>query len=341
MTTGGRPLRVLHVPAAVGGHPPTLARAERALGVASRCVAVDPPPFGYEVDAVLAASGGRAAREARRWRLLLHAVRAVDVVHFNFGSSLLHGLYGPLELRDVGWLRRAGKAVFVTYQGDDGRPGYQDERRRRRALDAFDRHAHGIYALNPDLLRHLPERASFLPYASVDPRAWSAIPPGDGTPVVVHAPSDRARKGTSHVVRAVDRLRAEGLELELVLVEGVGRDEAWRAYERATVVVDQLLVGWYGGVAVEAMALGKPVVGYVRAEDLDAVPEGMRAELPTIGATADTVADVLRELLTTRRGELAELGRRSRAYVERWHDPLAIARRTTGDYEAALAEGRR
>ena len=335
-----RPLRVLHVPAAVGGHPPRLAQAERELGLESRCVTVDPPPFGYSVDEVLA-RGGRPGREVRRWRLLLRAFRDADVVHFNFGSSLLHGLYGPLELRDVGWLRRAGKAVFVTFQGDDARPGYRDERQRRRALAAFERHAHGLYALNPDLLGYLPERASFLPYASVDPRDWTPVWPADGVPVVVHAPSDRARKGTEHVLRAVDRLRAEGVELELVVVEGVTRAEARREYERATVLVDQLVVGWYGGVAVEAMALGKPVVAYLREEELHVLPPAMRDALPVVRATGETLADVLRELVVARRDDVAELGRRSRAYVERWHDPLAIARQVKGDYEAVVAQNRR
>jgi hypothetical protein len=61
----------------------------------------------------------------------------------------------------------------------------------------------------------------------------------------------------------------------------------------------------------------------------------MAAELPVVRAGATDLADVLAGLLTARREELAELGRRSRAYVERWHDPLAVARRLKADYEEA------
>lgn len=336
MGTSEHRLTVLHVPAAVGGHPPQLAAAERELGLDSRCVTVDPPPFGYAVDEVLF-RGSRAGRELRRWRLLLRALREVEVVHFNFGSSLVPPLYGRLlEFRDVSLLRRAGKAVFVTFQGDDARPGFQDERRRRRAIAVFAREAHGIYALNPDLLSFLPPRAEFLPYASVDPRRWTpAEPAGNTVPVVAHAPSDRARKGTEHVLAASRVLRERGVEHELELVEGVDRTEARRRLARADVLVDQLLVGWYGGVAVEAMALCRPVVAYLREDDLSTLPGGMAAELPVVRATATDLVDVLAELLTRRREELPELGLRSRAFVERWHDPLAIAARTKQAYEEA------
>ena len=189
-TTDLRGLRVLHCPADVGGHPTSLARAERELGLDSVCVLLD---------------GTGMRRELQRWRLLRRAFREFDVVHFNFGSTLLprwwpsvhHGkraLYGvyarTLELRDAGWLRRAGKAVFVTFQGDDARTAdalrsrvddtrwlgeYYDRRddaRKRRAAAQLAAVADGVFVLNPDLLALLPE-AKFVPYASVDPREYT------------------------------------------------------------------------------------------------------------------------------------------------------------------------
>jgi hypothetical protein len=40
--------------------------------------------------------------------------------------------------------------------------------------------------------------------------------------------------------------------------------------------------------------------------------------------------------LTTQRDELPDLGRRGREFVERWHDPLQIARATSAAYVAAV-----
>src|SRR5439155_12152710 len=84
-----RPLCVLHLPAGVGGHAIGLARAERELGLDSRGVAFEPPPFGYVPDEVLFFGAGPFRRELRRWSFLRRALRDADVVHFNFGSAML------------------------------------------------------------------------------------------------------------------------------------------------------------------------------------------------------------------------------------------------------------
>src|SRR5947199_333673 len=77
-------------------------------------------------------------------------------------------------------------------------------------------------------------------------------------PLVLHAPSNRRRKGTDHVIAA-----CEQLPVDLEIVEGLPHDEARRHFERADIVVDQLNAGWYGVFALEAMALGKPVLTFL------------------------------------------------------------------------------
>jgi hypothetical protein len=126
-----------------------------------------------------------------------------------------------------------------------------------------------------------------------------------------------------------------------VLVEGVSHAEARRLYERADLLVDQLLVGWYGALAVELMALGRPVACYIRREDLDVLPPPMAEELPVLDVEPASLVATLRQLLTARRSELPELGRRGRAYVERWHDPRAIAAGMADAYRRALADRHR
>jgi hypothetical protein len=346
----------------VGGHPPALAAAERELGLASVAVAFEPTAHGHDIDEVVFPGAGRFRREFRRGRLLLRALREFDVIHFNFGSSIaprhwpaqtrertlarrVHDGYTRLvELRDVPLLKRAGKAIFVTYQGDDARPGDPHfEGARRRSIAVFDRYADGIFALNPDLLRFLPPRAQFLPYASVDLRLWrpSETARRESGPLrIVHAPSDRAIKGTSALLEAVARLRRDRFDLDLVLVEGIAHSRAREMYETADVAVDQLRIGWYGGFAVELMALGKPVVCYLREDDLRYLPLGMRGEVPVIQATMKTVYDVLRREVFDRASQLPDLGQRSRAYVERWHDPVRIAETVKHAYEEAVRGAR-
>ncbi len=124
------------------------------------------------------------------------------------------------------------------------------------------------------------------------------------------------------------------MAFDFALVENLDRAEARRLYERADLLVDQLLLGWYGGLAVEVMALAKPVVCFIRDSDLAFIPPAMRDQLPAVNATPSTLFEVLQRLLTMPREDLAELGARSRAYVERWHDPLRIAGELRAEYEA-------
>jgi len=377
------PLRVLHCPTNIGGHPAGLAAAERELGVASRAVVFRRSPFGFPADEVLAEDGVSPLHfELRRWKLLVAALLAHDVVHFNFGRTILpspislatlseqgypaavraaYTAYAKaLEFRDLPLLRAAGRVLAVTFQGDDARQGdvcralYEIEPSReagyysaesdaaaRRRIRSFDRHADLIYTVNPDLLRVLPARARFLPYAHVDPRRWAEVGVSReaAPPLLVHAPTDRGVKGTRFVLAAVERLRAAGVKFRFRLVEGLSHEEARKVYEAADLVVDQLLVGWYGGLAVEAMALGKPVIAYLRDEDLGRLPPGMAAELPILRATPDRIEGVLRRWLTAPADELRAAGRASRRFTERWHDPRRIAAEVVRDYAEAL--GRR
>ena len=315
-------------------------------------------------------------RVARRAGLLVRAATGYDVIHYNCGETILPVPYvlppaGPsawralqerwsraVGMRDLPLLKRLGLRVVVTYQGEEARlgdycrahfpihwvhevPDHYDpllDERKRAAMALFGRHADRIYSLNPDLLHVLPSGAEFLPYTPIDLAGWSPVPArSGGDPVLVHAPSHRGIKGTRWVLQAVERLKAEGLRFELVLVEGMSHAQARREYERADLVIDQLLAGWYGGLAVEAMALGKPVVCYLREGDLGFLPAAMREELPLIQATPATIAEVLREWLGPRRRELGDVGRRGRSFVERWHDPLRVAARLKADYERLLA----
>ena len=80
------------------------------------------------------------------------------------------------------------------------------------------------------------------------------------------------------------------------------------------------------------MALGKPVICYLRQDDLKFIPDAMKNELPLINASPETIYAVLKAWLTDRREDLAHAGRSSRAYVESWHDPIKTAKRLKDAY---------
>ena len=87
------------------------------------------------------------------------------------------------------------------------------------------------------------------------------------------------------------------LAVDLEIVEGLHHDEARRRYEQADIVVDQLNAGWYGLFAIEAMALGKPVVTFLHEEAVARTEDAFGTTVPIVSATAETLAAHLRPLV--------------------------------------------
>ena len=176
-----------------------------------------------------------------------------------------------------------------------------------------------------DMIEYTPESANDLFFWPVDldaddGRQYAPIyPDAESTaPLrVVHAPNHRALKGTDHLVAAVERLRDDGVEIDLVLVERTPNREALDVYRTADVVFDQCMIGFHGYLAQEAMALGKPVMAFIRRPEAYLLAP---SECPIIDTPSDRIEAILREL-TADRARLADLGRRGRRYVERYHTP--------------------
>jgi glycosyltransferase involved in cell wall biosynthesis len=297
---GPRALRVTHCPVNTAGIPWANVQAQRRKGVEARLVVFERYRLHPEADWSLDRRGGLARRQLAQWRAFARLLRQTDVFHFYFGLTLVpRSLQFPL-------LRAARRRSVVHFLGSDIRGKSPEEL-------AFARRAGAQVVGSYDALQWVPD-ADVVP-PGIDLTAFAPVPPTDRQrPVVVHAPSSRRRKGTEHVIAA-----CEQLDVELELVEGLHHDEARRRYERADIVVDQLNAGWYGIFAIEAMALGKPVVTFLREETVRRTEEAFGVEVPIVSATKETLAERLRPLVESP-AERRRVGAASRAYVERFHD---------------------
>lgn len=203
-----------------------------------------------------------------------------------------------------------------------------EQRRVLRRVAMWSRWAHHVVS-GCDWVDYTPRWDTLmLAHFSVDPGRWVPGParPAGGPLRVLHAPNHRTLKGTSHFLRAVEELRAEGEPIELVLAEKVPNDEIRRLMATVDVVADQLIVGWYAMFALEGMMMEKPVVCYLRPDLLDFyIAAGLlgRDEMPIISATPTTVKETLRRLVRER-DALPALGRRSREYAVKHHSVEAI-----------------
>lgn len=135
-------------------------------------------------------------------------------------------------------------------------------------------------------------------------------------------------KSTHIYLSLVERLQAEGHDVELMFFKDVPNRDIRYYQVQSDIVLDMLTFGFFGSTAREAMMLGKPVVCFLRPEWLETmrkeIPEYVE-ELPIVTATPETVYEVVLDLVANP-AKRAEIGKRSRQFALKWHASDGAAR---------------
>ena len=283
------------------GVPWANVQALRGRGVDAQLVVFNRYQLHPEADWSLERGGGFARRQLTQWRALLELLPRTDVFHFYFGLTLVpQSVQFPI-------LHALRKKSVLHYLGSDIRG-------KTPAELSFGKKAGAQVVGSYDALRWVPEAEVIPPGIGVK-SIETAFPPADRKrPVILHAPSSRRRKGTEHVLAA-----CEGLDADLLLVEGLHHTEAFERYREADIVVDQLNAGWYGLFAIECMALGKPVVTFLHDEAVRRTEEAFGIPVPIVSASKDNLRAQLEPLVASA-AERRRIGEASRAYAEDVHD---------------------
>jgi glycosyltransferase involved in cell wall biosynthesis len=307
-------VRVTHCPVNIAGIPWENVQALRRKGIDARLVVFERGTLHPEADLSLDRHGPLPQKLVQQFAAFARLAPQTDIFHFYFGLTLIpKSLQFPL-------LRALGKKSVFHYLGSDIRG-------KTPAELAFGKRAGAEIIGSYAATRWVPDAHVIPP--GLDLRPFTPVPPSDNPrPLVVHAPSNREKKGTRFVIEACAQL-----DVELDIVEGVPHDVARERYARADIVVDQLNAGWHGVFALESMALGKPVVAHIDAATAERSERGFGVRLPIVPATKETLADALRPLVeqpALRR----EIGAQSRAYVEQVHDIDRVADRLLDVYRS-------
>jgi hypothetical protein len=292
----------------MAGIPWKNVQALRRRGVDARLVVFRPQPFRpTEYDWNLNRPDGFARAQLAQARAFARLLPRTDVFHFYFGLTLLpRRLQFPL-------LRATGRKSVFHFLGSDIRGKSPAQLTYARAADA---RVVGSY----DAIRWVPDAEVIPP--GIDLSSYPVSTGRGGVrPLVVHAPSNPGRKGTEHVEAACAEL-----PVDLEVIHGLPHEQAVEIYRRADIVVDQLNAGWYGLFAIEAMALGKPVVTFLHDEAVRRTQEAFGVEVPIVNATKETLADALGALVDSP-DERRRRGEAGRAYVETVHDDERVADR--------------
>lgn len=329
-------MKILHGMTEIAGQGINTVHGLRNNGYDAVMAVRQPNPWIKDVDIDLGLYGttkaGLAKDTVKMTKFAFKALKEYDVFHCHFGYSLL-----PRSI-DAPLFRKYGLKVFAEFHGTDIRfvyypdieyPYYKTNvpdkalrDRKQKKLNRLLKHCEGMIIHDYELLPHLPDNGKpvYIVPLRVDIKGIEPCypdPESKKVPVIVHAPSNRGKKGTEGILKLLETVKEE---FELVLVENMSHDEAMKVYEKADIIIDQVAIGTYGVFSIEAMALGKPVVTYVSPESIARLPK----ELPIVNADFDTMAGKI-EMLLKNPGLRAELGKRGREYVERYHDNTRVA----------------
>jgi glycosyltransferase involved in cell wall biosynthesis len=338
-------MRVLHLPNNTASQITETVLALRDIGIEARGLAHAGHITSNETIETIPARDKRnlltSLRSSRQRREAIYAaIDWADVIHWYCGPALSRA-------DDVRYARRQGKKLLVEFLGADIRvpeierqdnpyyaevydaglweyTGMESAGSSRRRQRAFARHGAQVLIpcpsllpfVHPDLfpvIHRMRQRINLRNYTPVFPD------PANKRPLVIHSPSQLHAKGTPSVLEVIGNLQGR-FDFDFRLIHGVPYAEAQAIMRSCDVMVDQFVVGAHGVAALEAMALGKPVVCYIK----DTMVTRYPPEMPIVNASKTTLLEVLAGLLADgeRRRTLGEQGRQ---YVEQYHDAVRLA----------------
>jgi hypothetical protein len=277
------------------------------------------------------------------WALLRY-----DIFHYFYDRGILQSPYRiGINPKELALLRRAGKRLYTYAYGADVRT--------RETVLALG--GHNICKTCPEPMKHCicSEEAGRINMENIKKFATQMIATGDmrmhvsgyrelfywpidvfekrfayvgvtargDRPLrVAHASNHPQFKGTKYIFDAVERLQREGCPIEMIKIQGVPNQKVLELFRSCDLIIDQLIQGSYGYTALEAMALGKPVIAWLREPSMVIDPD----TCPIINAWPESIYDRLKEILDGKY-DLQLLGQQSRAYVAHYYSLQAVALR--------------
>jgi len=247
-----------------------------------------------------------------------------DILHLNNSAAAFRRLRLP----------HRAKPLLLHHHGSLFRNGpipLMQEARNLGALQAVS---------TVDLMRIAPESLHWAPTAyDID---WLTAFRKDNRDEhdgirIVQCPTDNppVYKSTAALEAAVAKLRAEGMDIELVVVRDRPWAEAMAIKATADIYFDQVKLG-YGCNAVEAWGMGIPVIAGADEWTLRKMREVYGTDsLPFYEATEATIGEAIADLASSK-AKRTTYAKRGMAHVRKFHDERPALTRLAELYRMAI-----
>jgi glycosyltransferase involved in cell wall biosynthesis len=330
-------LNIIQLPTEIAGQAYLTALGLREIGHNAANATLQ-NPYGYKYDLNLALTKKPPFNRTKNPFIFFQLAKKYDIFHYHKSPFLPKGL-------DLHYLKRCGTPFFVEFWGSDIRiesmekernPFFtmppKDSKKQIKRLEFWSNHTDEVIVSDHSMDIFLKPYFKKIHVVGQRIDAQGITPsypsPDKKIPLIVHAPSNNAIKGTKFVEKAIQELERKKIPFEYKRITNMTNAQALELYKSADIIVDQLILGSYGIFACEAMALGKPVVCYIQESLIPTFPK----DLPIINANPDTIQSVLENLLQD--GNYRhQSGIKSRNFAQNYHDIRVVAKKLVNIYK--------
>jgi hypothetical protein len=255
----------------------------------------------------------------------IRALFRYQIFHFFSGETIL-----PWKLRgfELACYKLLGKNIIMHFVGSDIRnEDYLNEKNdyledylkgeyqlktpvsspiQEKLIRQVRKNAATILVSTPDLLQIIPEATYvpvFLDFGHFIYQKSEKSSTAKGVVSILHSPSATKTKGSGHLNKIFENLKKEfgesiefitpAMNLNEIKSYPTTRYDLLNRMSESNIVIDQLVIGWYGLKAVEALMLECEVICFIEDKQLDHLP----ADAPLINSNVLNIESKLRELI--------------------------------------------
>ena len=188
-----------------------------------------------------------------------------------FGKRIIMHFVGA-DIRSVPYLDWKSKHLYEYLKGEKGVP--LTEKFQDKLISDTRKYADCIIVTSPDLLEIIPEAKFFPVLLDLEQiQVENEYKRHEEKITILFSPSSHRTKGSSFVHDVLERIIQKAGESVEVVIPGkkilhqnkypLTRYNMLSEMQKAHIVVDQMLIGWYGLKSVEALASGCEVICYI------------------------------------------------------------------------------
>ncbi|MBC7411308.1 MAG: hypothetical protein H7331_02485 [Bacteroidia bacterium] len=249
----------------------------------------------------------------------VYSLCVYDVFHFIAGENILTRKLRKLELSIYQLL---GKRVIMHFAGADVRSNNYIDWKREHIVEYLSgvkntnytepfqdaliknarKYGNAVLVSTPDMLDIIPE-ATYYPVVLDMEQVNIKLEKSTKKIKILYSPSSHRTKGSDYIHMALEAILANNAnDVELITPSklitntnqySLTRYELLQQMSQAHIVIDQLIIGWYGLKTIEALALGCEVVCYID----DAYAHNLFDNCPIHNANVNNLQGVIQSVI--------------------------------------------